>query len=73
MFNIELWQEGWVFYKSTDNWLGVLLTVILLTLGAPFWYNILCTLVNLKDQLQPKSEKKEEDKDKVIKIKIDNK
>lgn len=73
MFNIQLWQYELEFYKSTDNCLGVLLTVILLTLGAPFWYNVLCTLVNLKDQLQPESEKKEKDKDKIIKIKIDNK
>ena len=51
---IEPWKEGWKFYNPPSwNWLGVLMTIILLTLGAPFWYEMLRNLARLRDMLSP--------------------
>lgn len=41
------------FWRDPQNWLGVLLTVIFLSLGAPFWFNALRHLLNLRDTLSP--------------------
>jgi hypothetical protein len=43
-----------LFYSS---WRGVLLTWILLSLGAPFWYDSLKDLLKLRSTLAPKEEK----------------
>jgi hypothetical protein len=44
------------YYAS--NWLGLLLSVILISLGAPFWFNALKGVVGLKDALAMKYEQK---------------
>ena len=64
MFDFDAWADG-EFYASENKdgtkdikWnsiFGVLLTVILLTLGAPFWFNILKQVVNLRDTLNSAS------------------
>lgn len=38
--------------------LGILMTVVLISLGAPFWFSTLQKLVNLRDTLVPKENKK---------------
>ncbi len=48
------WQYGWAFYCSAANWLGLLITIIALSLGAPFWFNVLKSAVGLRDTLKPK-------------------
>jgi hypothetical protein len=54
-FDVVPWAYGSSFYyKGGFEWrniAGVLLTAILLTLGAPFWFNVLRNLVNLRDSL----------------------
>lgn len=64
--NIEPWPHGPEFYysKSGPGWenihpewsniLGVLMTAILLTFGAPFWFQRLKEVANLRDALSPK-------------------
>lgn len=61
--DIEPWPNDMSFYISSGrpklgNWIGVLITTVLLSLGAPFWFNILKDLVNLKEALKPKEKKK---------------
>jgi hypothetical protein len=36
-----------------NNWIGVFMTMILLSFGAPFWFNALSNLMNLRDALKP--------------------
>lgn len=50
---IELWPRGWAFFGNPTNILGVVLTGILLTFGAPFWFEMLGQLVRLKDVMSP--------------------
>ena len=62
---VFLWPEGRAFYFTAgrvglgslriDALLGVLVTAILLSLGAPFWYEMLRNLVNLRDTLSGKT------------------
>lgn len=54
-FDVVPWANGRSFYYENGlkwrNIMGVLFTAILLTLGAPFWFNVLRNLVNLRDSL----------------------
>ena len=51
--NAFYWKEGAV---RVGNLMGVLLTAILLTLGAPFWYGALKKGVAFRDLLAPREE-----------------
>ena len=56
--NIEPWARGRQFYVTRDgiqwqNVFGVLLTALLLTFGAPFWFDRLRDLAKLRDALSP--------------------
>lgn len=58
LLNIEPWREEWDFYVHDhnmrwNNWVGVLMTTILLSFGAPFWFNVLREIMNLRDSLTP--------------------
>jgi hypothetical protein len=46
------WVRGW----ATVNWVGVLVTGLLLSLGAPFWYNSLGHLLQLRSALAAKDD-----------------
>jgi len=46
------WVKGW----ATVNWVGVLVTGLLLSLGAPFWYNSLGRLLQLRSALAAKDD-----------------
>lgn len=63
--DITPWRYGGRFYWDRGlklaNLLGVLVTAILLTLGAPFWFNTLKQAVALRDLLSPR--KNEDDAD----------
>jgi hypothetical protein len=50
--NGSAWRANW----ATVNPFGVLITVFLLSLGAPFWYNALKTLLNLRSTLADKDD-----------------
>ena len=58
LFNITPFSEGAAFYRDTQNLLGILMTAILISPGAPFWFNMLQNLVDLRDTLAPKKNKK---------------
>ncbi|MDT8301053.1 MAG: hypothetical protein RQ760_06170 [Sedimentisphaerales bacterium] len=58
LFDITPWPEGWKFYWNIQNILGVLMTAILIGLGAPFWFSTLKKLVALRDLLAPEENKK---------------
>lgn len=63
LMSITPLRYGWAFYcedgrPRLENILGVLVTAIFLSLGAPFWFNLLQNLLNLKDQLDPTKRKK---------------
>lgn len=60
-YDYTLFPNGSQFYgfgkneasvPVVSNWLGVLATIILLTFGAPFWFEQLKNLARLKDGLQ---------------------
>ena len=61
--NITPMRNGRSFYtdgyKGLANIIGVLLTAILLTLGAPFWYSALETAVRWRDMFSPPKEEPE--------------
>lgn len=67
--NINPWQDELEFYYKEgtfqwDNIIGVLITAIFLTFGAPFWFSRLQEVLKLKDALSEgiKPEKKKKDK-----------
>lgn len=52
---------GFVFhFDNTRNFLGVLLSAGFLALGAPFWYNALKTLTNLRPQVATRGDRQRE-------------
>ena len=53
-FDITPWPEGWKFFRKPQNYVGLLITAIFLTFGAPFWYERLRQLIQLRDALKPK-------------------
>jgi len=64
-FNIGLWNKGISFYdlredtfRAMKNIIGVILTALLLSLGAPFWYERLKDLVHLRSALAKKLDTK---------------
>ena len=56
--DIRPWNDGWAFYSSAEGlrWqriIGVLLTAILLSFGAPFWFEQLKNVATLRSALAP--------------------
>ena len=48
--------DGWTTVSTLGSVLGMLLTALLLSLGAPFWYNILGQLLRLRSILAAKDD-----------------
>jgi hypothetical protein len=51
------WVSYWSLQKLLLQILGIMLTAILLSLGAPFWYSALTNLLRLRGVLAPKEER----------------
>ena len=45
--DIRPWQFGWGYYRRWDNVVGVAITAILISLGAPFWHDLLRKTVSI--------------------------
>src|SRR5262249_35922819 len=52
--------EGWRDHWRGVNTLGVLITSLLLSLGAPFWYNALSQLIQLRSTIAAKDDQQRE-------------
>ncbi len=65
--SITPWRQGTAFYWNgglqANAILGVLATAILLSLGAPFWFNLLQKMVGLRDLLSPPPPEKKKEKE----------
>lgn len=62
-FDITPWTKGFAYYGDISNILGVLMTAVLIGLGAPFWFNTLKGLMSFRDALQPEKKKAVPEKD----------
>jgi len=56
LLDITIWPGGWAFYSVFDHWIGLIITIIMLTIGAPYWFDILKDLLKLSDTLKPKKD-----------------
>ncbi|MCJ7589185.1 MAG: hypothetical protein MUQ00_14980 [Candidatus Aminicenantes bacterium] len=60
MLSMEIFGKGHVFRGMVSSWqsvLGRIISIILLSLGAPFWFNMLKNLTNLRTRLMQNEEK----------------
>ncbi|HUU17713.1 MAG TPA: hypothetical protein VMW72_11225 [Sedimentisphaerales bacterium] len=62
LFDIAAFSHGAGFYWNIQNLLGILMTIVLISLGAPFWFSTLRRLVALRDVLAPEQDKKDKGK-----------
>lgn len=53
-YDIVPWPKNWEYFTCWKNVIGVLITAIFLSFGAPFWYERLRELIQLRDALKPK-------------------
>ncbi len=53
-YDIVPWPKGWGYFACWKHVIGVLITAIFLSFGAPFWYERLRELIQLRDALKPK-------------------
>jgi hypothetical protein len=54
--DIRLWGEGIGFYRQPVNVIGVLVTALLLSFGAPFWFQQVKNIASLRDALSTRKE-----------------
>jgi hypothetical protein len=61
----QSWSD-WVGRWHSDNWLlklvGIVLTALLLSLGAPFWYSTLQNLLRLRSMIASKDDQQRQDR-----------
>jgi len=53
------WKNGW----GQSSLCGILLSSVLLSLGAPFWFNMLSNLVKLRPSLAAKDDEQRKDRE----------
>ena len=53
----QSWKGWWRAYSAKRHLAGTLVSVLFLSLGAPFWFNTLRQLSNLKPAIADKVEK----------------
>jgi len=51
--DIRPWHSGWAYYREWENVLGVAITAILISLGAPFWHDLLRKTVSVLRDVRP--------------------
>src|SRR5262249_29613117 len=49
-------SNWWVQIKESRKWPGMLISVLLLSLGAPFWYKVLAQLLQLRSAIAGKDD-----------------
>lgn len=54
--SLAVWQANWIATGPHPTPTGVLLSAILLSFGAPFWYNVLKNLLQLRSTLAQKDD-----------------
>lgn len=54
--SFDAWRERWASNDYLSHLVGVILTVALLSLGAPFWYELLKNMVNLRSIIAQKDD-----------------
>jgi len=58
--------EDWTRRWTADNWamklMGIVLTALLLSLGAPFWYNALQNLIRLRSVIASKDDQQRDER-----------
>lgn len=57
---LEAFPNGLTIDFYLEHWAGLLVSTILISLGAPFWFNTLKNVVGLKDAVAMRYEKKKE-------------
>ena len=54
-FNFEPLPNDWGYFVDKDNWfknwVGLLMSTVLVSLGAPFWFSTVRNLIGLRDAL----------------------
>ncbi len=60
--NVSIYIDGWKLESFWKQLPGILLSLILLSLGAPFWFNALRTLTSLRPILAGKTDPSKPDK-----------
>jgi hypothetical protein len=56
------WAKRWSWQNSVMKSIGILLTAVLLSLGAPFWYNALQNLVRLRSVIASKDDQQRQER-----------
>ena len=59
-FNLDIVPYGSRWYCNWTNIIGLLVTIIFVSLGSPFWFKWLSFLSGLRDALKPKKEDEED-------------
>ncbi|TBR41554.1 hypothetical protein CBF23_009585 [Marinomonas agarivorans] len=62
LLNFKIMPNGWRYYTDTSNWsvffhnyIGVLISGVLISLGAPFWFKNLKTMFDLQERLRKRA------------------
>ncbi len=63
LLNISPFSGGWKYYASASHVLGILVTMVLISLGAPLWFNTLSWLMSLRDFMAPQKGKRKSGQD----------
>lgn len=57
LFKGEYFDDKW---NDPTRWIGIIISALLLSLGSPFWFNVLKNLTNLRTRLMQSEEKERE-------------
>jgi hypothetical protein len=60
--SLKDWAERWSWQNCLMKSIGIVLTAVLLSLGAPFWYNTLQNLVRLRSVIASKDDKQRQER-----------